>query len=157
MDEIKKKNYLKRNTFMNSVDSNKIWSKSMKVPEIKILLEDLEKELLKHDFDIDKNFIMNPRRTTLKKMIEERLQRNDNNIHELVTDSLFNFWEFIEDEYPGGTSGIINVCKELDISPKEFEIIDKTYRDRGIISAQEKDIIIEMIKEIKEYIRKRDL
>ena len=42
MDEIKKKNYLKRNTFMNSVDSNKIWSKSMKAPEIKILLESIK-------------------------------------------------------------------------------------------------------------------
>ena len=35
----KKKNYLKRTDFISSVDSNKIWSKSMTIPEIKMLLE----------------------------------------------------------------------------------------------------------------------
>jgi hypothetical protein len=44
----KKKNYLKSTDFINLVDSNKIWSKSMTISEIKILLEHLEVELLRY-------------------------------------------------------------------------------------------------------------
>ena len=40
-NKFKKKNYLKRTDFINSVDSNKIWSKSMTLDEIKELLEHL--------------------------------------------------------------------------------------------------------------------
>ena len=72
MFESKKNNYLKRDVFINSVDSNKIWSKSMALPEIKMLLEHLKYELSKYEFDTDKNFIMNSRRKGLKEMIEER-------------------------------------------------------------------------------------
>ena len=55
----KKKNYLKRTDFINSVDSNKIWSKTMTPSEIKELLGKLETEISKYEFDTDKNFIMN--------------------------------------------------------------------------------------------------
>ena len=148
----KKKNYLKRIDFINSVDSNKIWSKSMTISEIKLLLEHLENELSKYEFDADKNFIMNSRRKTLKGMIEERLQKNEGNINELVSESLFNFWEFIGDEYPGGAGGITSDCRELGISIKEFDAMDKAYRDKGIICSQERNVILEMIQEIKKTI-----
>ena len=75
----KKKNYLKRSDFISSVDSNKIWSKSMTIPEIYELLEKLETKISKYEFDTDKNFIMNNRRKGLKRMIEERLQKNEGN------------------------------------------------------------------------------
>ena len=91
----KRKKYLKRTDFINSVDSNKIWSKSMTLSEIKLLLEHLENELSKYYYDKDKNFIMNNRRKGLKRMIEERLQKKDGNINELVAESVFNFWEFL--------------------------------------------------------------
>ena len=78
----KKKNYLKRTDFINSVDSNKIWSKSMTIPEIKSLLEHLEVELSKYEFDEDTNFIMNNRRKGLKREIEERLQKNNGDIND---------------------------------------------------------------------------
>src|SRR5574344_1678690 len=93
----KKKNYLKRTDFINSVDSNKIWSKTMTPSEIKELLGKLETEISKYEFDTDKNFIMNNRRKCLKRMIEERLQENEGNANELIADSLFNFWEFVGD------------------------------------------------------------
>lgn len=80
----KKRNYLKRSDFINSVDSNKIWSKSMSLDEIKYLLEYLENEISKYEFDIDKNFIMNSRRKGLKEMIEARLQKTDVNVTEFV-------------------------------------------------------------------------
>ena len=145
----KKKNYLKRTVFINSVDSNKIWSKSMTKPEIKMLLDHLENELSKYDFDEDKNFIMNNRRKGLKRMIEERLQKNESDINEIISESLFNFWEFVGDEYPGN---IISDVQELGISIKEFDAMDKAYREKGIICIQERNAILEMIHEIKKAI-----
>ena len=147
----KKKNYLKRTDFINSVDSNKIWSKSMTIPEIKLLLEYLENELSKYEFDTDKNFIINNRRNGLKRAIEERLQKNNGDINEIISESLFNFWEFVGDEYPGN---IISVVQEMGISIKEFDAMDKAYRDKGIICIQERDAILEMIKTIKNHIDK---
>lgn len=147
----KKKNYLKKTDFINSVDSNKIWSKSMTIPEIKLLLEYLENELSKYEFDTDKNFIMNNRRNGLKRAIEERLQKNNGDINEIISESLFNFWEFVGDEYPGN---IISVVQEMGISIKEFDAMDKAYRDKGIICIQERDAILEMIKTIKNHIDK---
>lgn len=142
----KRKKYLKRTDFINSVDSNKIWSKSMTLSEIKLLLEHLENELSKYYYDKDKNFIMNNRRKGLKRMIEERLQKKDGNINELVAESVFNFWEFVGDEYPGN---IISDVKELGISIKEFDAMDKAYREKGVICEQEKDTILEMIHFIR--------
>lgn len=142
----KRKKYLKRTDFINSVDSNKIWSKSMTLSEIKLLLEHLENELSKYYYDKDKNFIMNNRRKGLKRMIEERLQKKDGNINELVAESVFNFWEFVGDEYPGN---IISDVKELGISIKEFDAMDKAYREKGVICEQEKDTILEMIQFIR--------
>lgn len=147
----KRKNYLKRTDFINSVDSNKIWSKTMTSSEIKELLVKLETEISKYEFDADKNFIMNSRRKCLKRMIEERLQKDKGNANELVADSLFNFWEFVGDEYPGN---IISDVQELGISIKEFDAMDKAYREKGIICSQEKDIILDMIRTMKNYIDK---
>ena len=145
----KKKNYLKRTDFINSIDSNKIWSKTMTIDKTKLLLEQLENELSKYDFDEDKNFIMNARRKCLKRMIEARLQKDKGNANELVADSLFNFWEFVGDEYPGN---IISDVQELGISIKEFDAMDKAYREKGIICSQEKDIILDMIRIMENYI-----
>lgn len=151
MFEFKKKNYLKRIDFINSVDSNKIWLKTMTISETKELLEKLKSEISKYEFDTDKNFIMNNRRKCLKRMIKERLQKNEGNANELVSESLFNFWEFVGDEYPGN---IILDLQDLGISIKEFDAMDKAYREKGIICIQEKDVILEMIKTIENYIDK---
>lgn len=147
----KKKNYLRRTDFINSVDSNKIWSKTMTISETKEVLEKLEIEISQHEFDEDKNFMMNSRRKTLKDMIEERLQKNEGDINELVSESLFNFWEFVGDEYPGNP---METRTELGLSIQEFDTMDKAYREKGIICAQEKDIILEAIKTIENYIDK---
>ena len=152
-DKFKKKKYLKRTNFISLVDSNKIRSKSMTIPEIKCLLEKLKIEISKCEFDTDKNFIMNSRRKTLKRMIEERLQKNDGTINEFVSESLFNFWEFITDEYPGN---IMSDCTELGISIKEYDTMDKSYREKGIICIQEREIILEIINLIINSINERD-
>lgn len=154
-NNFKKKNYLKRTELINSVDNNKIWTKSMTLIEIKELLEYLKKKIDEYEFDFDKNFIMNSRRKTLKSMIEERLLKNNRDINELVSESLFNFFEFISDEYPGGAGGIMSTCKELGITIKEFDSMDNEYRKKGIICIQERDVILEIIQVIKNYINKR--
>ena len=63
----KRKNYLKRTDFINSVDSNKICSKIMTSSEIKELLVKLETEISKYEFDADKNFKKNDRRAITKR------------------------------------------------------------------------------------------
>ncbi len=130
---IKKRNYLSREELINSVDSNKIWSKSMTLSEIKELLEYLEIKISKYDFDIDKNFIMNSRRKELKSIIKERLLQNNNNINELVSESLFNFWEFVSDEYPGN---FLLASEDLGLTIKELDTMDNEYRKKGIICSQ---------------------
>ena len=152
-DKIKKKNYLKRTELINSVNDNKIWTKSMNLIEIKELLEYLKNKIDEYKFDFDKNFIMNSRRKKLKTMIEERLSKSDRDINELVSESLFNLWEFIGDEYPGD---IISDCRELGLSIKEFDVMDNEYRKKGIICIQERDIILEIIELIINYINQRD-
>jgi len=156
-DNFKKKNYLKRIEFINSLDINKIRSKSMTISETKELLKFLENKISKHEFNSDKNFIMNSRRKVLKSMIEERLLQNNRDINELVSESLFNFLEFVSDEYPGGAGGIMSDCKELGITIKEFDSMDNEYRQKGIICIQERDAILEIINIIKNYINERGI
>ncbi|MBE6141195.1 MAG: hypothetical protein E7172_06710 [Firmicutes bacterium] len=151
-DKLKKKNYLKRTDFINFVDSNKIWSKSMTLDEIKELLEFLKNEISKYEFDIDKNFIMNSRRKGLKSNIEERLLKNDGNKNELVLESVFNFWEIVGDEYFGD---FISISKDLGLSVQELTRMDNEYRKKGIICIQERDIILEIIDSIINYINER--
>lgn len=151
---IKKRNYLSREELINSVDSNKIWSKSMTLSEIKELLEYLEIKISKYDFDIDKNFIMNSRRKELKSIIKERLLQNNNNINELVSESLFNFWEFVSDEYPGN---FLLASEDLGLTIKELDTMDNEYRKKGIICSQERDIILEIIMAIKTHINKKEM
>lgn len=141
----KKKNYLKRTDFINSIDSNKIWSKTMTIDETKLLLEQLENELSKYDFDEDKNFIMNARRKVLKDNIIGRLNKPDIVIEDIL-ESLFNFWEFVQDEYSGD---LILISKELNKPVQNLVHMDKAYREKGIICLQEKNIILEMIQLIK--------
>ena len=148
-DIFKKKNYLKRTEFINSLDVNKIGSKSMTISETKELLKYLENKISKYEFNSDKTFIMNSRRKVLKSAIEERLLQNNRDINELVSESLFNFFEFVGDEYPGD---IISDCRELGISIKEFDAMDNEYRKKGIICIQERDVILEIIQIIKNYI-----
>lgn len=147
--KFKKINYLKRAELIDSVDSKKIWAKSLTLVETNELLDYLKSKINEYEFDFDKNFIMNSRRKGLKSLIEERLLKEDMDIKRRVSESLFNFWEFISDEYPGN---IASDCKELGISIKKFDAMDNEYRKKGIICIQERDIILDIIQTIKKYI-----
>ena len=151
-NKFKKKNYLKRTDFINSVDSNKIWSKSMTLDEIKELFEHLKNEISKYEFDIDENFIMNSRRKILKSNIEERLLKNEGNANDIVLESVFNFWEIVGDEYFGD---FISISRDLGLTVQELTRMDDEYRKKGIICVQERDVILEIIQVIKNYINER--
>ena len=148
-DKFKKKNYLKRTNFINFVDSNKIWSKTMTLEEIKELLEYLKNEISKYDFDIDKNFIINSRRKELKSNIEERLLKNEGNTNDLILESVFNFWEIVSDEYFGD---FISISRDLGLTVQELTRMDNEYRKKGIICVQERDMILEIIDLITNYL-----
>ena len=154
MFHFKKNNSLKRIDFMNSIDSNKIWSKSMTISEIKALLEYLENELIKYEFVKDKNFIMNERRKCLKKYIEIALSKKCENISELIPKVLSIFLKFVSDDYSGN---LISISEEYGLSIQKLYAMDDKYRKKGIISAEEKDVILEIIKLIKDYISNIEL
>lgn len=146
------KKHLKRTDFINLAESEKIWSKSMTLMEIKELLDTLKNEIQKYSFDNDKNFVMNSRRRCLSEMIEKRLSKNNQNPLLIISESLFNFWEFVADEYFGD---FISISKELGISIQDLTTMDNEYRKKGIICVQEKDVIIDIITKLKKYINER--
>lgn len=137
---------LNRQKFIDSVDSDKIWSKSLNIDEILNLLNQLEKEISKHSFKIDNNFIMNERRKNLKSMIFDRLDSSNDKLEEDIKESLFNFWEFINDEYDGS---LINISKELNLPLEKVINRCEKYKKNNIICLQEKNIILEMINKLK--------
>lgn len=149
---INKKNYLKRTDFINTVNSDEIWSKSLNVDDTLNLLNQLVNEISKYDFELDNNFIMNGRRNTLKNMIFERLNNPNSQYEDTVKESLFNFWEFVSDEYDGN---LLMISQQLKLPLKDVINMCDKYRLKNIISLQEKDIIIDIIKEIKKYIDER--
>lgn len=137
---------LNRQKFIDSVDSDKIWSKSLNIDEILNLLNQLEKEISKHSFKIDNNFIMNERRKNLKSMIFDRLDSSNDKLEENIKESLFNFWEFINDEYD---DSLINISKELNLPLEKVINMCEKYKKNNIICLQEKNIILEMINKLK--------
>lgn len=147
--EKNKKNYLNRNVLIHSFDSEKIWSKSLNIADILDLLNQLIDKISSYDFELDNNFIMNERRNNLKNSIFERISNTNNQYEYIIKESLFNLWEFINDEYDGD---LMSISKKLNIPLKDVISMCDKYRLKNIISLQEKDIIVDIINEIKKYI-----
>ena len=82
-------------------------------------------------------------------MIEERLSKNRDYNERDIAESLFNFWEFVEDEYAGN---LMTLSHDTGISLQVLTTMDHEYRENGIICLQERDAILEMIKIIKQTI-----
>ena len=70
----------------------------------------------------------------------------------VVSESVFNFWEIIGDEYFGD---FISISRDLGLSVQELTRMDNEYRKKGIICVQERDIILEIIDSIINYINER--
>lgn len=143
---------LKREDFINSVDSDKIWKKKLTIPEIKEVFNTLIGQLTQYDFSLDNDFFMNGRRRYCKDTIEKLMSKDDKN-HNDILDGLFAFWEFVGDEYAGT---LYSASEELEIPVQKLEMMDQDYRKRGIICTQEKDIIIDLIKTIEDGIKDMD-
>lgn len=143
---------LKREDFINSVDSDKIWKKKLTIPEIKEVFNTLIGQLTQYDFSLDNDFFMNGRRRYCKDTIEKLMSKDDKN-HNDILDGLFAFWEFVGDEYAGT---LYSASEELEIPVQKLEMMDQDYRKRGIICTQEKDIIIDLIKSIEDGIKDMD-
>ena len=143
---------LKREDFINSVDSDKIWKKKLTIPEIKEVFNTLIGQLTQYDFSLDNDFFMNGRRRYCKDTIEKLMSKDDKN-HNDILDGLFAFWEFVGDEYAGT---LYSASEELEIPIQKLEMMDQDYRKRGIICTQEKDIIIDLIKTIEDGIKDMD-
>lgn len=142
-------NLLKRNDFINLVSSDRIWMKELSMEEIKNTLSVLADSLTNYEFVEDKNFIMNPRRDVLKSMIVERIGKAQPNDFDMIGECMFNFWEFVGDEYFGSYH---TASHQLGKSVEELTKMDDEYRNKGIISLQEKDEILEMINIMLNYI-----
>jgi hypothetical protein len=147
-------NELLREDFINSVDSKKIWSKQMTLSEVYNMLNGLEKTISIHNFVSDKNFLMEGRRTILKESIDKRISNNNDNLTEMVLDSLFNFWEFVNNEY--FTANLESV-ERLHLCRIEIENMCTNYTRKGIICLEEKDVILEMIQKIKKIIESSNM
>ena len=143
---------LKREDFINSVDSDKIWKKKLTIPEIKEVFNTLIGQLTQYDFSLDNDFFMNGRRRYCKDTIEKLMSKDDKNQNDIL-DGLFAFWEFVGDEYAGT---LYSASEELEIPVQKLEMMDQDYRKRGIICTQEKDIIIDLIKTIEDGIKGMD-
>ena len=117
------------------------------------LLNKLIDEISKYDFELDENFVMNGRRNGLKNLIFERISNANNKYEETIKESLFNLWEFIGDEYDGN---LMEISKQLKLPLKQVIDMCEKYRLKNIISLQEKDIIIDIINEIKKYIKENN-
>ena len=154
MTDFKSKHYLKRTDFLNLMESYKICSKKLTIPEIKELLDLLEKELSNYEYDIDMNYLMNGRRFYLIFGIKERLSEKSISIdiNFNIFESLMNLWEFVVEDYYGIT---LEAASRLNLSLKEMEDMCSEYSKSGIICLQERDNIIEIIHLIKNYIIKK--
>lgn len=142
-------NLLKRADFINLVSSDRIWMKELSIDEIKSTLNVLASSLSNYEFMEDKYFIMNPRRKVLKSMIVSRIGKAQPNDLETIRECMFNFWEYVGDEYFGNYQ---TASYETGISVDELTKMDDQYRNKGIISLQEKDEILEMINIMLNYI-----
>ena len=137
---------LKRKDFIDSIDQNKIWSKSASIEEIKEMLKTLKEKITKHEYKTDKYFLKDSRRRALKDMILKR-EVNEENIKE----SLFNLMEYVNCEYCGSN---LMLAEELRIHPAKLMDMWDKYKEKGIICLEEKDDILEMINHIEKEISK---
>lgn len=140
------KKKLKRLEFINSVDSNKIWSKELSIQEIDELLEKLKQELSKYNYKKDKDFFIDGRRSIMKRYVKEK---EATEFH--IKGSLFNFWEYVNNEYYGSSPDLVEKLKKSNF---ELSKIWDKYNKKGIICLQEKEDILEMINLIQDKISK---
>lgn len=116
---------------------------NVEMEKYKNLLNDLKTEINNHLLEVDNRFVTYGRRNFLKQQFEDYLNNNS------YTDAFMNLEEYI--------LGYTSFLTPGDIPPEEnrkFRDVlmdnDNYFKD-GIICLQEKNIIIEMINEFRNY------
>ena len=129
-----KKKYLYRKDLLNLINTNKILEKKITSREISEMFSHIREIFMQNVFKIDEKFKMKSLRNQQKEKIEKILLDNNNNIEDTVKDAMLLFLEY------------------LNADNKEQENNDeKEYLKKGVICQQEKDIILDLMKKIENY------
>ena len=142
----KKKKYLKREELIGFADSDKIWRKQLSMKEAYDLVVMINEKLEEYDYEEDENFIMDGRRLGLMNNIVSRIANNNDGSEEVVLESLFNLWEFVNNEYDGS---FVEAAQTYHKTNAELSAMSNTYRQKGIICLQEKQYINVMLDVIR--------
>ena len=84
-------------------------------------------------------------------MIINKLSDPNRDKEDAVTDSLYNLWEYISNDYDGNS---LDTARLNGVSREEADTKCSKYRKSGIISLKEKDEILLMMNYIIQYINK---
>ena len=135
------------------IDIDKNWwnnhqMKDMNLNEYLTLLNHLENEILKHEYEFDNRFVTYCRRDFLRKEFTYYLEENTFSGIGKFNDAYVDLCEyFYGDTWISGGS----VPENLDA--ENVIIQDYEYKNSGIICQQEKEILLDMIKEFKHHIK----
>lgn len=142
------KKQLKREILVNSVNNDKIWSKELTIKEIRELLDNLKNIISKYKYKKDKNFFIDGRREIMLNYVQQK-----DETEEEIKGALFNFWEFVNNEYCGSTH---KLAQELNVSNNKLHNMWDKYNKRGIICLQEKEEILKMINILEDKISQNE-
>lgn len=143
-------NYLKREVFIKSINSDDMWRRNLTKDEILNFLNLYELTLDAYEYEKDLDFIMDSRRFECVDKIKNFAKKDSpSNLLDMNrNDMMWSFWEFISEEYCGNS-----YKKNDEVFNVNTDILDcwNRYKAKGIISLQEKDQILDMINTIKNY------
>ncbi len=120
-----------------------MWNKNLDSQEYYKMLEEYADKLNSYEYKEDMNYLLNSRRRNCIETINEKILNKGN-----ITDIMWAFWEFINDEY-GGFSSLEDEYKK---TRAELDNMDSEYRNKKIICLKEKEDILDLINKIKKYI-----
>lgn len=112
------------------------------------LLNDLENEMLKHEYEFDNRFVTYCRRDFLRKEFTDYLEGNTFSGRGKFNDAYVDLSEYF---YGNTWISLGTVPEKLDF--RNVIRQDDEYKNSGIICEQEKDILLDMIKEFKHHIK----
>ena len=112
------------------------------------ILNALENEILKHEYDFDNRFVTYCRRDFLRKEFTDYLEDNIFSERGKFNDAYVDLSEYF---YGNTWISLGTVPENLDF--RNVIRQDDEYKHSGIICEQEKNILLDMIKEFKHYIK----
>ncbi|MBE6156134.1 MAG: hypothetical protein E7161_00095 [Firmicutes bacterium] len=110
------------------------------------LLLNIEKKLNNKSFKIDERFFTYCRRDFLRKEFTDKLNKQNIQMNnDYLIDAYFNLYDYVSNDTWISLSSIPN-----GISAQEVIEKDNDYKKSGVICLQEKEILLEMIQELKQ-------